>query len=1486
MANPIDKGLVISVGFDDSVFASGMKGINQKLKQAQNEFKTLNAVIGKSGNSVKELSIRYQSATKVFEAQKAKVEALKQQMLKTKEAVENNTKATQKDKDALLRQTQAYNNAVGQLAKYEGQMKSLQSQVIKTGGYIGKFGTAIQTAGSKIKSFSEGIKGVGDKVSDVGGKMTAFASVPVAGAMAGAAKTAIGFRDEMTKMQAVSDASTKDMKKLEQASISAAKEYGVSTESYNAAATELLKSGYSAKESVEIMNAGIKTSKATGEDLETVLDKTSNTMKIFGFEAKDASKVTDKLAYVANASKTSVEELGDGLTKVGPVANSLGIDLDTTSSALGVLQDRGFKVEEAATGLKSGLSNLVNPSKANAAAFEKLGINMKDVKKNGVNLPKILDNMAKATNGMTDAQKEAYISAAFGKESMAQWTALMEGDAQKALAEYTKGSKDATGSVDKLWEKMKESPQQKIDELKGSFEAMAINFGDKVLPVVLPALTKITDKINDLVDWFDSLDEGTQNNIVKWGLLAVAAGPVVIALGKVTRGVGSVVTGFSNVVTGMGKFITKSGEFVTKTKEGTNWVGKLGTKLKNAFTVETNNDLNKAKLKIKDIGDEAKLTSDKVWKIGEKAKGVDSKEARSSMTVLKDDLEAVRKKASSTSSAVSAVYTSAEGPTTTGNNSKGSKGKKGKRKLNTGKIASTAFTAMYFVDIIGSLAELAGVSASVVETIGGISGVLATIGTVASGPVGIAILAIGGISLALYEAYKHCEDFKDSVDAIPAAFNRSFSEGLTETRKFVNEWVPMWDGSFIKINSYIDNWALAFKFNKKLDQAKKEGKSFWETLGGMWDEWTKKLSTKIENWPIVGVFYKKFRAKDGSAKSQVDRFASVTKGTVTDWTKKVSDTISKSEIDKKTEEKAKASNNAINRALKNTGLSSAELIDKLGGNGGDLKSFEPIKYAKGTGSGGHPGGLATINDGNGPHWKEIVVSPSGQASVISQRNWTGFLPKGTQVIPGRQSHEILSGKVPAYKDGVGFLGKAWDFGKKVFKNIGSTMSSLIGNVEDWLDKPKELVNKVIDTFVGKFKTSGNDYTTEVARNAVNKSKVSLVERVQELMSSMFAGGDESGAHGDLGSNNWFKVDGNWVREWQYRLLEPLIKQYKFIVADGGRRTWDNYDHSKGRAMDIAIPGNPLGTYWKVAQKINNMPFVKYVNSNMKSTINGSWQASNLEPSPNHIHVSFTKELLSKNELKATDGADVAVGKGILANPKGSGVRRWIPIIKAAAKRMKVNLTTAGLNAILRRIRQESNGDPYITNNWDSNAMAGHPSKGLLQYIQPTLNTWVPKGVKPVLSNGYTQLLAMFNDSNWLRDISVSGGWGPTGRKRFEKGGLITSHTIAEMGEGGKPEMVIPLTNKARSVQLINKAQKLIGEDTVETDTSELDRQNSKLDKLIDGIDQAVELLSALLVKDTSIYINDREIAKATANANQQEIARLNNNSQRLRGGLI
>ncbi|MCQ4084194.1 transglycosylase SLT domain-containing protein [Streptomyces sp. RB6PN25] len=66
-------------------------------------------------------------------------------------------------------------------------------------------------------------------------------------------------------------------------------------------------------------------------------------------------------------------------------------------------------------------------------------------------------------------------------------------------------------------------------------------------------------------------------------------------------------------------------------------------------------------------------------------------------------------------------------------------------------------------------------------------------------------------------------------------------------------------------------------------------------------------------------------------------------------------------------------------------------------------------------------------------------------------------------------------------------------------------------------------------------------------------------------------------------------------------------------------------------------------------------------------------------------------------------------------------------IRHALAIMQQNGIPGTYDGIYRNIMRESSGNPYAENDWDSNAAAGTPSKGLLQVIQPTFDEYHVSG---------------------------------------------------------------------------------------------------------------------------------------------------------------
>ncbi|UNL37679.1 tape measure protein, partial [Limosilactobacillus reuteri] len=173
------------------------------------------------------------------------------------------------------------------------------------------------------------------------------------------------------------------------------------------------------------------------------------------------------------------------------------------------------------------------------------------------------------------------------------------------------------------------------------------------------------------------------------------------------------------------------------------------------------------------------------------------------------------------------------------------------------------------------------------------------------------------------------------------------------------------------------------------------------------------------------------------------------------------------------------------------------------------------------------------------------------------------------------------------------------------------------------------------------------------------------------------------------------------------------------------------------------------------------------------------------------------------------------------------------MIKKAAAKMKVSVSAGDISHILNVVQHESGGDARIVNNWDSNAKAGHPSKGVLQFIDGTFNKYAVKGHHDIWKP-FDQILAMFNDSTWRSDLTL-GGWSPAGAPRgFANGGIATEPSI--FGEAG-PEMAIPLDTmkSTRAWQLLRQVVNYYSGEQTTTNNKTTLVDLSKVEKKFDTV---------------------------------------------------
>ncbi len=120
------------------------------------------------------------------------------------------------------------------------------------------------------------------------------------------------------------------------------------------------------------------------------------------------------------------------------------------------------------------------------------------------------------------------------------------------------------------------------------------------------------------------------------------------------------------------------------------------------------------------------------------------------------------------------------------------------------------------------------------------------------------------------------------------------------------------------------------------------------------------------------------------------------------------------------------------------------------------------------------------------------------------------------------------------------------------------------------------------------------------------------------------------------------------------------------------------------------------------------------------------------PIPHGLDPGTTPQSYSGTGGATPGGTSSAGGGGATSGgpptaPPSGNVAQWIDEARQVLIKAGVPASEINANDINIIIQHESSGNPHAENGWDANAAAGHPSKGLMQTIDPTFNSYALPG---------------------------------------------------------------------------------------------------------------------------------------------------------------
>ncbi|MEW4469001.1 phage tail tape measure protein [Parasphingorhabdus sp. JC815] len=337
-------------------------------------------------------------------------------------------------------------------------------------------------------------KAAGDVDASSGKMAIAFGKVAAA---AGAAWAAFGgvraiiqtnaeFGASMQKVAAISGATGAQFDELREKAI----ELGAATMFSASEAADALgflaMAGFSASESLAAIQSVLDLAAASGMGLAQAADITSNVLSGFGKEAEEAALVADVLAKASSVSNTNVEQLGQAMSTAAPIAAALGISMEETAAAIGVMSDAGIQGSRAGTALRGVFASLAGPTTQAQEALAKYGLSARDVDPQIVGLTKAMATLQERGLSTADAM------IIFGREA-ASGALVMAGTAER-MRELTSEFENAEGAAAAMAAVMADNLKGDIDELSSAVEGFIIRLGDAGVTGALRSMTQFGAK--------------------------------------------------------------------------------------------------------------------------------------------------------------------------------------------------------------------------------------------------------------------------------------------------------------------------------------------------------------------------------------------------------------------------------------------------------------------------------------------------------------------------------------------------------------------------------------------------------------------------------------------------------------------------------------------------------------------------------------------------------------------------------------------------------------------------------------------------------------------------------------------------------------------------------------------------------------------------------------------------------------------------------
>lgn len=438
--------------------------------------------------------------------------------------------------------------------------------------------SALQTFENTSSTLGRNMMAAGGIVTNIGSGLTRNITMPLVAAGQEVVQFGADFDKQMSAVQAVMQNRLKDgdFERLREAAI----HWGNETVYTATEAAEALYymglAGWDADQAINGLGNVLNLAAAGQMDLGRASDVVTDSMTAMRLEAGEYTNEIENTAYYTSVlaavmanSNTDIDKLGESFKYVAPIAGDLEYKIEDLGTVLGLVANAGIKSSQAGTSVRQALKQLISPTDKTREAMEKYGISLFDATGNalplidvvlqlrekfgGLNLELVDTNgeflegeevMQDYANALPISQQEklAAVVDMFGTRAMPAMLSIID-EGETNFYEL----RDAIDEAAKTGTYAADMAHTQLDNLAGDWVYFTSAMGTaKILlsDIVNGELRQLVQWATEMVRQFNELDQTQKEQIIKWGLIAAAVGPVLMLFGNLLRSIGLISEGF------------------------------------------------------------------------------------------------------------------------------------------------------------------------------------------------------------------------------------------------------------------------------------------------------------------------------------------------------------------------------------------------------------------------------------------------------------------------------------------------------------------------------------------------------------------------------------------------------------------------------------------------------------------------------------------------------------------------------------------------------------------------------------------------------------------------------------------------------------------------------------------------------------------------------------------------------------------------------